>query len=84
MGQTLSEPVTDKYTTDGKDHRVMYAASAMQGWRISKYPNALHLCIHSLLSALSLVGMEDAHTTIPEYKDTKTSFFAVFDGHGGK
>jgi protein phosphatase 2C family protein 2/3 len=33
---------------------------------------------------LSLVGMEDAHTTIPEYKDTKTSFFAVFDGHGGK
>jgi serine/threonine protein phosphatase PrpC len=28
--------------------------------------------------------MEDAHTTIPEYKDTKTSFFAVFDGHGGK
>ncbi|SAM07630.1 hypothetical protein [Absidia glauca] len=62
MGQTLSEPVTEKHTTDGKDHRVMYAASAMQGWRIS---------------------MEDAHTTIPEYKDTKTSFFAVFDGHGG-
>lgn len=30
------------------------------------------------------LAMEDAHTTIPEYKDTKTSFFAVFDGHGGK
>lgn len=29
------------------------------------------------------VGMEDAHTTIPEYKDTGASFFAVFDGHGG-
>jgi serine/threonine protein phosphatase PrpC len=28
--------------------------------------------------------MEDAHTTITEYSDTKTSFFAVFDGHGGK
>lgn len=27
--------------------------------------------------------MEDAHTTIPEYKDTGASFFAVFDGHGG-
>ncbi|ORZ06622.1 phosphatase 2C-like domain-containing protein [Absidia repens] len=62
MGQTLSEPITEKHSTVGKDHRVMYAASGMQGWRIT---------------------MEDAHTTIPEYKDTKTSFFAVFDGHGG-
>ncbi|KAI8331364.1 phosphatase 2C-like domain-containing protein [Chlamydoabsidia padenii] len=62
MGQTLSEPVTEKHTTEGKDSRVMYAASGMQGWRFT---------------------MEDAHTTIPEYKDTKTSFFAVFDGHGG-
>ncbi|ORZ20362.1 phosphatase 2C-domain-containing protein [Absidia repens] len=56
MGQTLSEPVTDKHTTNGQDHRVMYAASSMQGWRS--------------------VSMEDAHTTIPEYKNTKTSFFA--------
>lgn len=29
-------------------------------------------------------AMEDAHTTIPEYKNTGASFFAVFDGHGGK
>ncbi|KAI8093151.1 phosphatase 2C-like domain-containing protein [Halteromyces radiatus] len=62
MGQTLSEPVTEKHTTEGQDHRVLYAASGMQGWRIT---------------------MEDAHTTIPAYKDTKASFFAVFDGHGG-
>lgn len=27
--------------------------------------------------------MEDAHTTIASYGDTGTSFFAVFDGHGG-
>ncbi|KAG0174297.1 Protein phosphatase 2C 2 [Apophysomyces sp. BC1034] len=27
--------------------------------------------------------MEDAHTTIPNYEQTDTSFFAVFDGHGG-
>lgn len=32
---------------------------------------------------LPFTGMEDAHTTIPEYKDTGASFFAVFDGHGG-
>jgi protein phosphatase 2C family protein 2/3 len=28
--------------------------------------------------------MEDAHTTIPNLENTGTSFFAVFDGHGGK
>ena len=28
--------------------------------------------------------MEDAHTAIPSYKDTGTSYFGVFDGHGGK
>lgn len=28
--------------------------------------------------------MEDAHTHILDYEDTGASFFAVFDGHGGK
>lgn len=28
--------------------------------------------------------MEDAHVAIPSYADTSASFFAVFDGHGGK
>lgn len=28
--------------------------------------------------------MEDAHTTLTSYGDTGASFFAVFDGHGGK
>jgi serine/threonine protein phosphatase PrpC len=28
--------------------------------------------------------MEDAHTTIPNLEDTGISFFAVFDGHGGR
>lgn len=28
--------------------------------------------------------MEDAHTTITSFADTGASFFAVFDGHGGK
>ncbi|KAI9311384.1 phosphatase 2C-like domain-containing protein [Dichotomocladium elegans] len=62
MGQTLSEPVTTKDSSEGGDARVRYGASSMQGWRIT---------------------MEDAHTTIPEYKDTGASFFAVYDGHGG-
>jgi len=62
MGQTLSEPVVDKHSTEGGDARVIYGASEMQGWRIT---------------------MEDAHTTIPNLENTGTSFFAVFDGHGG-
>ncbi|KAI7864593.1 phosphatase 2C-like domain-containing protein [Spinellus fusiger] len=27
--------------------------------------------------------MEDCHTLLPSYRDTQTSFFAVYDGHGG-
>lgn len=37
MGQTLSEPITTKETTEGGDARVHYGASCMQGWRISEY-----------------------------------------------
>lgn len=36
MGQTLSEPLTEKHTTEGNDKRVLYGASSMQGWRTSK------------------------------------------------
>jgi len=35
MGQTLSEPVKDKHSDTGSDERLLYASSAMQGWRIS-------------------------------------------------
>ena len=36
MGQTLSEPITDKDTSSGSDTRLAFGASGMQGWRISK------------------------------------------------
>ncbi|EJD50696.1 PP2C-domain-containing protein [Auricularia subglabra TFB-10046 SS5] len=35
MGQTLSQPITDKHSTSGADERYLYAVSEMQGWRIS-------------------------------------------------
>ncbi|KAJ3338920.1 Protein phosphatase 2C 2 [Gonapodya sp. JEL0774] len=35
MGQTLSEPVRDKHTTEESDLKSSYGASSMQGWRIS-------------------------------------------------
>lgn len=36
MGQILSAPITTKHSTEGKDARLMFGASSMQGWRISK------------------------------------------------
>jgi protein phosphatase 2C family protein 2/3 len=36
MGQTLSEPITEKHTTEGGDERLLYGASSMQGWRTSE------------------------------------------------
>ncbi|KAI8988470.1 phosphatase 2C-like domain-containing protein [Mycotypha africana] len=33
MGQSLSEPITEKSTFEGNDKRVMYGISSMQGWR---------------------------------------------------
>ncbi|KZO96948.1 protein phosphatase 2C, partial [Calocera viscosa TUFC12733] len=63
---------TDKTTEEGGDERFAYGSSEMQGWRIT---------------------MEDAHATIlnlDEEEGTgerppaeRTSFFAVYDGHGG-
>lgn len=61
MGAYLSEPVTEKFSTNENGSRISYGASSMQGWRMSQ---------------------EDAHNTILSY-DRDTSFFAVYDGHGG-
>ena len=79
MGQILSAPVTTKHSTEGENKRLMFGASSMQGWRISKSLYSI-LIIERLLMSL---GMEDAHTHILEYKDTGAAFFGVFDGHGG-
>lgn len=36
MGQTLSEPITEKTTTYEADSKYFYGCSHMQGWRLSK------------------------------------------------
>jgi hypothetical protein len=33
MGAYLSQPITDKESTDGEDGRFKYGTTAMQGWR---------------------------------------------------
>ncbi|KAJ3011355.1 UNVERIFIED_CONTAM: Protein phosphatase 2C 2 [Siphonaria sp. JEL0065] len=70
MGQTLSEPITDKHTSQDADDRLMYAASSMQGWRITMED------AHSTI--LNLLALDDPTKTSPRH-----SFFAVYDGHGG-
>ncbi|GAA5917800.1 hypothetical protein JCM6882_004549 [Rhodosporidiobolus microsporus] len=68
MGQTLSEPVVEKHTDGGTDDRLSWAVSCQQGWRLT---------------------MEDAHAGVLSLGEEeaeggkKTSFFAVYDGHGG-
>ncbi|KAM0753554.1 PP2C-domain-containing protein [Meredithblackwellia eburnea MCA 4105] len=67
MGQTLSEPVVDKHSASGEDERLAWGVSEMQGWRLTMEDSHAHV--------LSLVeGAE---------KEDRTSFFAVYDGHGG-
>lgn len=41
MGAYLSEPITEKKSTDEENERVRYGVSSMQGWRISQEVNAL-------------------------------------------
>lgn len=63
MGQTLSEPVTEKQSAFCRNDIYKVGSSCMQGWRIN---------------------MEDAHTHILSLPDDPgTSFFGVYDGHGG-
>jgi hypothetical protein len=35
MGQTLSEPITEKTSTHGANNKYFYGCSHMQGWRLS-------------------------------------------------
>ncbi|XP_017471075.1 PREDICTED: probable protein phosphatase CG10417 isoform X1 [Rhagoletis zephyria] len=61
MGAYLSEPKTDKVSSDESNDILTVGASSMQGWRNNQ---------------------EDAHNSILNF-DKITSFFAVYDGHGG-
>lgn len=69
MGQTLSEPITDKKTETDQDERLYWAASGMQGWRMTM--EDAHTCLLNIVSSDS------------KLRGQKVSFFAVFDGHGG-
>uniref|UniRef100_A0A6B2EFN6 protein-serine/threonine phosphatase n=1 Tax=Phlebotomus kandelakii TaxID=1109342 RepID=A0A6B2EFN6_9DIPT len=61
MGAYLSEPITEKNSSDEVNELLACGSSSMQGWRINQ---------------------EDAHNCLLSF-DRDTSFFAVYDGHGG-
>ncbi|KAI9796534.1 MAG: Protein phosphatase 2C 2 [Piccolia ochrophora] len=75
MGQTLSEPVTDKTSAKGEDDRLIYGVSAMQGWRIG---------MEDAHAAILDLQVEDEEGKIKAAADDdRLSFFGVYDGHGG-
>ncbi|KAJ5160542.1 Protein phosphatase 2C, partial [Penicillium canariense] len=76
MGQTLSEPVVEKTSSEGGDECCIYGVSAMQGWRISmEDAHAAILDLHA-----NYTGPTDQKPTDPEQR---LAFFGVYDGHGG-
>ncbi|KAJ5872265.1 uncharacterized protein N7529_004618 [Penicillium soppii] len=76
MGQTLSEPVVEKTSSEGGDDCCVYGVSAMQGWRISM--EDAHAAILDLQAKYN--GTGDEKPTDPEHR---LAFFGVYDGHGG-
>ncbi|EED23950.1 protein phosphatase 2C, putative [Talaromyces stipitatus ATCC 10500] len=75
MGQTLSEPITEKTSAEGQDDCVLYGVSAMQGWRITM--EDAHAAI------LDLHAKYINKSSEPTSPDQRLSFFGVYDGHGG-
>ncbi|KAJ5714257.1 Protein phosphatase 2C [Penicillium malachiteum] len=75
MGQTLSEPVVEKVSSEGEDDCCLYGVSAMQGWRISM--EDAHAAVLDLQAKYS---NKDGKPTDPA---ERLAFFGVYDGHGG-
>ncbi|OCK80889.1 protein phosphatase [Lepidopterella palustris CBS 459.81] len=76
MGQTLSEPVVDKRSENGRGEGILFGVSSMQGWRISMEDS--HACILDLHAE---ADNANGRTATPI--DKRLSFFGVYDGHGG-
>ncbi|WWC60621.1 uncharacterized protein I303_103195 [Kwoniella dejecticola CBS 10117] len=94
MGQTLSEPVTEKHTTEvvrGKKYWV--GLSDMQGWRISmEDAHTVHLYLPPTDASKQITPSPDipqqpAGSTVTNDNEDEEgdehALFGVFDGHGG-
>lgn len=94
MGQTLSEPVTEKHTTSVvRDKQFWVGLSDMQGWRISmEDSHSVHLALPPSDTPDSATDADDseiptqpAGSTVSNKNkgEQENAFFGVFDGHGG-
>ncbi|KAF5283184.1 hypothetical protein FQR65_LT02696 [Abscondita terminalis] len=59
MGSYLSEPITEKISSDEENDKLLCGASSMQGWRISQ--EDAHNCILDLDQNTSLFAVYDGH-----------------------
>ncbi|KAL9550642.1 hypothetical protein PS6_005444 [Mucor atramentarius] len=60
MGQILSSPITTKHSTEGKDARLSFGASSMQGWRITMEDAHTHILDYENTGA-SFFAVFDGH-----------------------
>ncbi|CAO0789589.1 unnamed protein product [Mucor circinelloides] len=68
MGQTLSEPIVDKNTHQGKNKNLLYGLSAMQGWRLTmEDAHCAELDVDG--TTASFFGVYDGHggSTVAQY-----------------
>lgn len=59
MGAYLSQPITDKYSSDETLAHLTYGASSMQGWRATQ--EDAHNCIPNFETHTSLFAVYDGH-----------------------
>ena len=75
MGQTLSEPVTQKETSHCENVFLKVGTSCMQGWRISLFYFRFIFFENKFQVQFDLKDMEDAHTRILSLKTIKIQRF---------
>ncbi|KAL0330874.1 UNVERIFIED_CONTAM: putative protein phosphatase 2C 60 [Sesamum angustifolium] len=98
MGIYLSTPKTEKFSEDGENSRLRFGVSSMQGWRATmedahdyvrielnwSRDKALQYDALAIVTHFSLVYLTVGKCASLPDLDTSTSFFGVYDGHGGK
>ncbi|XP_045520590.1 probable protein phosphatase 2C T23F11.1 isoform X1 [Pieris brassicae] len=69
MGQTLSEPVTDKQSSTCQDSRFLVGSSCMQGWRVSMDDSHTHILSLPDDPGTAFFGVYDGHggANVAEY-----------------
>lgn len=84
MGSYLSEPETEKVSSNESNDKLICGVSSMQGWRLTQEVTRVLNVFVIALNVFELLGnfFQDAHNCILNF-DENTSLFAVYDGHGG-